>query len=64
MKFQLSHFISKEIMLLKYCTQYAGKLGKLSTGTRLEKFNFHSNPKEGKCQRMFKLLYNGAHFKC
>ena len=23
---------------------------------------FHSNPKEGKCQRMFKLLYNCAHF--
>ena len=24
--------------------------------TGLEKFNFHSNPKEGQCQRMFKLL--------
>ena len=26
--------------------------------TRLEKVNFHSNPKERQCQRMFKLLYN------
>ena len=23
----------------------------------LEKVSFHPNPKEGKCQRMFKLLY-------
>ena len=27
-----------------------------------EKVSFHSNPKEGQCQRMFKLLYNCAHF--
>ena len=26
----------------------------------LEKVNFHSNPKERKCQRMFKLPYNGT----
>ena len=25
---------------------------------------FHSNPKEGQCQGMFKLLYNCAHFTC
>ena len=24
----------------------------------LEKVSFHSNPKEGQCQRMFKLLHN------
>ena len=30
--------------------------------TGLEKVNFHSNPKEGQCQRMIKLLYNCAHF--
>ena len=28
----------------------------------LEKVNFHSNPKEGQCQRMFKLLHNCTHF--
>ena len=28
----------------------------------LEKFNFHSDPKEGKLQRMFRLLHNCAHF--
>ena len=29
-----------------------------------EKVNFHSNPKEEQCQRMFKLLYNCAHSTC
>ena len=33
-------------MLWKYCTQYAGKSGKLSSGHRTGKVNFHSNPKE------------------
>ena len=32
--------------------------------TGLEKVSFHSNPKEGQCQRMFKLLYNCAHLAC
>ena len=27
----------------------------------LEKFSFHSNPKERQCQRMLKLLHNCAH---
>ena len=39
--------------MLKCCTQYASKFGKLSSG--LEKISFHSNPKERECQRMFKL---------
>ena len=30
----------------------------------LEQVSFHSNPKEGKCQRMFKLPYNCTHFIC
>ena len=32
--------------------------------TGLEKLSFHSNPKEGQYQRMFKLLYNCAQFTC
>ena len=31
-------------------------LENLAVATGLEKVNFHSNPKEGQCQRMFKLL--------
>ena len=29
--------------------------------TVLEKVNFHSNPKEGQCQRMLKLLHSYVH---
>ena len=32
--------------------------------TGLETVGFHSNPKEGQCQRIFKLQYNCAHFTC
>ena len=45
-------------MISFLCTQYASKFGKLSSGHRLEKVSFHSNPKERQCQRMFKLTYS------
>ena len=48
-------------MLLKCCTQYASKFGKLSMATGLEKVSFHSNPKERQCQRMLKLPHNCTH---
>ena len=32
-----------------------------AVATGLEKVSFHSNPKERKCQRMFKLLHNLTH---
>ena len=32
-----------------------------AVATGLEKVSFHSNPKEGKCQRMFKLPHNCTH---
>ena len=34
---------------------------KTAVVTGLEKLSFHSNPKERKCQRMFKLLHNCTH---
>ena len=43
-------------MISFICTPYASKFGKLSSGHRLEKVSFHSNPKERQCQRMLKLL--------
>ena len=40
------------MVLLKCCTQYASKFGKLSSGHRkLKKVSFHSNPNERQCQR-------------
>ena len=36
-------------------------LENLAVATGLEKVSFHSNPKEGQCQRMFKLSHNCTH---
>ena len=33
-----------------------------AVATGLEKINFHSNAKQGQCQRMSSLLYNCTHF--
>ena len=35
-----------------------------AVATGLEKVSFHSNPKERKCQRMFKLLLSCTHLTC
>ena len=40
MEFQLSYFKSLKMMLLKRCTQYASKFGKLSSGHRTGKVQF------------------------
>ena len=46
-EFQLSYFKSWKMLLLKCCTQYAGKSGKLSSGHRTGKgqFSFQSQRK-------------------
>ena len=35
-----------------------------AVATGLEKISFHSSPKEGQCQGMFKLPHSCAHFMC
>ena len=35
-----------------------------AVATGLEKVNFHSNPKEGQCQEMFKIPHNCTHLTC
>ena len=32
-----------------------------AVATGMEKVSFHSNPKEGQCQRVFRLLHNCPH---
>ena len=51
-------------MLWKCCTQYFSKFGKLTVATGLKKVSFHFCPKEGQCQKWFKLPYNCIHFTC
>ena len=43
MEFHLSYFKSQKIMVLKFCTQYASKFGKLSIGHRAGKSRFSSH---------------------
>ena len=43
------------MMVLKCCAQYASNLENSAVATGLEKVSFHSNPKEGQYQGMFKL---------
>ena len=40
------------------------QIWKTAVSTGLEKVNFHSNPKERQCQRMFKLPHNCTHLTC
>ena len=47
-------------MLLKCCTQYVSKFGKLHSGHRTEKGQFSV---QSQCQRMFKLLHNCTYLK-
>ena len=39
----------------------SANLGNSAVATGLEKVSFHSNPKEGQCQRIFELLHNCTH---
>ena len=50
--------------VVKYCTQYTSKFGKLSSGHRAVKGQFSFQSKERQCQRMFKLPYGCTHFTC
>ena len=40
------------------------QIWKTAVAIGLENVSFRSNPKEGKCQRVFKLLHSCAHFRC
>ena len=59
---ELFHILNQ--MLLKCCTQYASKFGKLSSGYRTGKVTFHSSSKERQGQRILKLPHNCTHLTC
>ena len=52
------------MMLLSAALSMPANLENSTVATALEKFSFHYYPKEGQCQRMFKLLHNSAPFTC
>ena len=47
--------------VMKCCTQYASKSGKLSSGHRTRKGQFSLQSQSKKCQRMLKVLHNCTH---
>ena len=49
-------------MLHSICS--IGILENSAVATGLEQVSFHSNPKKGQCQRMFKLPHNCTHSTC
>ena len=58
-------FKSYKMLLLKCCTQYVSKFGKLISGHRTgQRSIFISIPNKGNAQECFNLLYNCTHFKC
>ena len=50
-----------KMMRLWKCCNMPANFRNSAVATGLEKVSFHSNPKEGQCQRMSKLLYNCTH---
>ena len=54
-------FQNLEMMLLNAALNMPANLENSAVATGLEEVSFHSNPKEGECQRMFKLLHNCTH---
>ena len=50
------------VKVLHSICQQIWKTQQMATG--LENVSFHSNPKEGQCQRMVKLPYNCPHLIC
>ena len=46
---------------VKVACNMPANLENSAVATGLEKVSFHSNPKEGECQRMFKLPQNCTH---
>ena len=49
---------------VKELTQYASKFENLSSGHRTRKGQISFQPKEGQCQRLFKIPHNCTHFPC
>ena len=64
-EFQLNYLkILKDASAKSAALNMSANLENSAMTTGLEKVSFHSNPKEGKWQRKFKLAYDCTHFTC
>ena len=60
--FQILKDDADKVHILSAALSMPANLENSALVTGLEKVSFHSNPKDGQCQRMFKLVYSCAHF--
>ena len=60
--FQILKDDADKVHILSAALSMPANLENSAVVTGLEKVSFHSNPKDGQCQRMFKLVYSCAHF--
>ena len=63
-KSQLWLSLHVDKVLLNAAPNMSASLENSADTTGLEKFSFHSNPKEEQCQGMFKLPFNCTYFTC
>ena len=61
---ELFQILNDDAMKESAALNMPANLENSAVATELEKVNFHSNPKERQCQRMFKLLHNRTHLTC
>ena len=61
---ELLQILKDDAVKVLHAFNMPANLENSAVGTGLENVSFHSNSKERKCQRMFKLLYNCTHFTC
>ena len=59
--FQILKDDADKVHILSAALNMPADLENSAVATGLEEVSFHSNPKDGQCQRMFKLVYNCAH---
>ena len=69
LRFHTIHGVPKARILKWFAIPFSSephfvKFGKLSSGHRTGKRQFHSNPKERQCQTMLKLPHNCTHLTC
>ena len=60
---ELFQILKDDTVKMLHSINMPANLENSTVATELKKVRFHLNPKEGQCQRMFKLLHNCTHLK-
>ena len=61
---ELFQILKDDAVKVLHSINMPANLENSTVATGLEKASFHSNPKEGQSQRMFKLLHSCTNFTC